>query len=853
MSQEDYVIANQTGLQFRTDLNNTLAAIVSNNSGATAPSTTFAYMWWADTSAGILKIRNSANNAWINVGALSGSSVMPVIPLGSNSAPGLYFEGDSNTGLFSGGADLASITVGGTELLRADGVLTYLKFLGTKGVLIPSGTTAQRPTGVEGIFRYNSDNTRFEIYENAAWRDVVNVSETQTLTNKTLTTPVVDIFSMTDQGSTPSTPSSGTTKVYSKTDGKIYKITSAGVEQQIGTGSSGGSINYDTNPDFETATTGYAAYADAAAASPVDGTGGSPSLTITRTTSSPLRDTASGLITKGATNRQGDGISYDFTIASADQAKVMQISFDYAVASGTFAGGTDSAVGDLVLYIYDVTNATIIQPSGYKVLGSVSGQFYKHLATFQTASNSTSYRLIWHVATTSASAWTFKFDNVQVGPQVIGYGAPVTDWVAYTPTTVQGFGTATTFTVQSRRVGDSLEIQGRFNAGTVAASEARISLGYNGVSSNVTIDSTKLATTRVIGTWARNLADASAVSYYALGQPGVTYFNVGVQNASTAPLGLANGNAVADNSGSVSFWLLVPIAGWGSSVVMSNDTESRVVAFQSNGSSTSISTSVSQITWTTTAFDTHGGFNGTNTFTIPVPGYYSIAWNTQTAAVNLSTGQRYLTELYKNGAEIADGSRWIGNGASVIASSSGSIILKLVAGDTISLYGISSVATAISGAAVDSYLSIQRISGPAQIAASDAVGARYNDCGSSLTTSPTKMTFTNKDKDTHSAYASGTYTVPTPGWYDVKAMLLFSQTPAVGDAGVLYIYKNGAAIISNLYRFVVATATVTDISVADTYYFNTGDTVEIYANSGGTSISVSASTTRNIFSIIKRA
>jgi hypothetical protein len=37
MAQHDYIIANQSGAAFRSDLNNGLAAIVSQNSGATEP------------------------------------------------------------------------------------------------------------------------------------------------------------------------------------------------------------------------------------------------------------------------------------------------------------------------------------------------------------------------------------------------------------------------------------------------------------------------------------------------------------------------------------------------------------------------------------------------------------------------------------------------------------------------------------------------------------------------------------------------------------------------------------------------------------------------------------------------
>ena len=66
MAQHDYDLINQTGSSFRADLNNALDAIASNNSGSSEPSTTFAYEWWIDTSNNLLKLRNSANNAWIS-------------------------------------------------------------------------------------------------------------------------------------------------------------------------------------------------------------------------------------------------------------------------------------------------------------------------------------------------------------------------------------------------------------------------------------------------------------------------------------------------------------------------------------------------------------------------------------------------------------------------------------------------------------------------------------------------------------------------------------------------------------------------------------------------------------------
>jgi hypothetical protein len=117
MAQHDYNIANQSGAAFRQDLNNALAAIVSQNSGAVEPSTTYAYQFWADTTAGLLKIRNAANSAWITLRELDGTLA---IEAGTVSAPGVAFTGDLNTGLYSPGADQAAISTGGVQAVAWD-------------------------------------------------------------------------------------------------------------------------------------------------------------------------------------------------------------------------------------------------------------------------------------------------------------------------------------------------------------------------------------------------------------------------------------------------------------------------------------------------------------------------------------------------------------------------------------------------------------------------------------------------------------------------------------------------------------------------------------------------------------
>ncbi len=112
MAQHDYVIANGSGAAVRSDLNNALAAIVSQNSGATEPTTTYAYQWWADTTTGLLKLRNAANNAWITLRELDGTLT---VEDGTAAAPGLAFTSDLNTGIFRAGADQFNIATNGVE------------------------------------------------------------------------------------------------------------------------------------------------------------------------------------------------------------------------------------------------------------------------------------------------------------------------------------------------------------------------------------------------------------------------------------------------------------------------------------------------------------------------------------------------------------------------------------------------------------------------------------------------------------------------------------------------------------------------------------------------------------------
>ena len=62
-----WTIPNSGGSTYRAAVNTALSAIQSSSSGAAAPSPTVAGMLWYDTTNSVLKRRNTANTAWIEV------------------------------------------------------------------------------------------------------------------------------------------------------------------------------------------------------------------------------------------------------------------------------------------------------------------------------------------------------------------------------------------------------------------------------------------------------------------------------------------------------------------------------------------------------------------------------------------------------------------------------------------------------------------------------------------------------------------------------------------------------------------------------------------------------------------
>lgn len=168
-------------------------------------------------------------------------------------------------------------------------------------------------------------------------------------------------------------------------------------------------VNYFTDPGFERGTdgtlpSGWLQYNDGAVAIPVNGTGGSAnaSVTLLTTTAGAIRGTKSALLTKGPGNQQGTGYSYDFTISNVDKGVTAGVDFEMVTSAAYVAG-------DVVFYIYDVTNSILITPRATALPKLDNfGRFFTDYG-LQTG---TLYRFILHIATTNASAWTLTLDTM---------------------------------------------------------------------------------------------------------------------------------------------------------------------------------------------------------------------------------------------------------------------------------------------------------------------------------------------------------------------------------------------------------------------------------------------------------
>ena len=707
----------------------------------------------------------------------------------------------------------------------------------------------------------------------------IDLSSSQTLSNKTLDNTndfSGDVIDPSRLDVKKDTKANLDTYASSATNGqlcfatdikKMYQVVDSALEE-VGSGVSGG-INYIENPDAELDTSGWAEYSDAAGELPVDGTGGTvgTEVQLTRNASSPLRGTGDFDLAKDGVNRQGFGASYDFTIDSADQAKKLTISFDYTTS-------TNYADADIKVFIYDVTNSNLIRINGEDLKANSSNA--THYAQFQTAPDSTSYRLILHVSSNNGSAYSINFDNVKVGPTNLTFGTTVTDWEEFTmniegSTTNPTKGTIFRDKAFWRRVGDSMEI--RYEYRQNAAGSAGSGTYIFRLPSGYTADTSKIQP--VVNTARPTLGAAIASEGGAVDDlTGVVSLYdstglmiVGVDGADNTQI---VDSAFADLAGTnteYSFFASVPIAGWSSNAQSSQDLGNRDVVVRALGNGTG--DSAPQNTFTKIASwseqeDTADIFaNGTAT--IPETGYYDISFSATVTDATDADLRQFTLALYVNGSNVVEfsegNSNSVGDALSLMAT--GAVNgYKLNKGDTVEIYGKQintdgdTLNIAASSTLRNSFHLAKRAS-PQTMLETETVAARYYvNSGQLLTNNVVEsLIYDTKEFDTHNAYSTstGNYTVPVSGFYriNINCILDNAATWNPGDELALRIRVNNIDLGGEANHQLSATDFFT-INADATLELEKGDVVDFTIKQvSGTNVNVQVDREFNYLEIIR--
>ena len=595
---------------------------------------------------------------------------------------------------------------------------------------------------------------------------------------------------------------------------KIFDVTNL---QQLSTSISGGAIGGSggTGVNLISSSSGastgaWAAYQNTAQSTPVTATGGTPFSTFAASADPTVIGPNNFLWTKGAANRQGEGFSYPFSVDPGYRTRALSIDFYYLIASGTYVSG------DMSGYIVDVTNSTVIQPTGCSLI-YVVGVAKQH-CEFQTSSTGSSYRFVMHVASTSANAYSIRFDEFSISPNTYNSGASVSDWTDFTPTPVYGTGGATNVTYygKMRRVGPQLE-------GQIEAVFSATPAAFSGISfplpAGLTADTTRWAGTvtqdRIIGQSVIIDPGINTFPGYATWDAAnsrVAWFSINTASTYGQAAGLNQNNIVTFGVGKT-FVLnfSVPILGWGAAQVLSSDTSTNVVAAKAVGTPTGGLSAGAIVIFPTTSFDTTGSYSTTTgRYTVSTPGKFKIYGyiNGGSSAVNLV--------VYKNGVASSD--------AAGITSSTntGSFLSQVdcVASDVLDLRpgNASLVSFGTNGS-----INFERISGPAQIAASEKVYLQYtSNAGTALTANVTNIDFATKVVDSHGAWNGTTFTAPRPGMYTFLGMTQYTAAnTAANELFINGVLKLGVDGQGNSVTHVINGA----------WYLNSGDTVNIRSSS----------------------
>jgi hypothetical protein len=566
-------------------------------------------------------------------------------------------------------------------------------------------------------------------------------------------------------------------------------------------GSGSGGINFIENGTADVDVAGWSGYTDAAGTEPVNGTGLAVPLTVTltRITTDPMNGAGHFRFSKPASNCQGQGWSYDFTIQKGYLPAVIRNMMVY-LTSANFVDG------DVRFFLYNVTQSKLIRVDRENLDATSYPNNYLSSWQSDAATVEEDYRLIIHVATTSALAYDIDFDDVIVGPKEASRGSLKTDWKTLTGFT-GSWVSNTTYSALYTQDGDSYEVALNVStSGAPTATDLTVNLPF-------TIDSSKLLETTSGELWIGSGAIIDTTNLYLpvnvfrVSDTQITFrpvrHSVGTYSdhnnpvTSTVPFTFGAGD-------SVNVVFKVPVVGKSSSQVVSEDHGQRLIvcSMHNQVQQNYVSIGPHKVTFDTLIQDTVGGVDLANDrINIKESGTYTVSF----AALidNVAIDESGFAMLYKNGSVLVRS--YMSGAANTGLNAPCTIPLPLVAGDYLELYVQVSADTSWlvnrNIGVIETFISVTKIAGNQQIAASEIVEASYRTNSGQAVVSANIIIYEDQtaglDVDTHKIMNTGTgrITIPANGTYEIFwCNTTANLSAAIGNLFNTQLMKNASVI-----------------------------------------------------------
>ena len=486
----------------------------------------------------------------------------------------------------------------------------------------------------------------------------------------------------------------------------------------------------------------------------------STNFALTANTTTPLRDSSDFKIVKAASDQSGDYVAYDFDLEKADLAQKMLIAIDVDTSDSNYEDD------DIAIKLYDKDNSVYIEAATVELKGG-KGTFY---STPQTDASSTNYELRLIVNNTDTNGYTIYFTNVRVGPQIISYGVPATDWEAFTPTAT--WTTNTTSTGFHSKIGDTLKVNGNLSF-TGAPDSGSIIVD---LPSGLSIDTTKMSATARKNLGLLSLRDSSSgetyqgvVEYADTNSVVLSFFHDASLGSGERANNILNNDPITISSGDfITYSYEVPIQGWSSNAAMSSDLGNRDVKVKAYGNDgEAIANSTEDIPFKTVSdganWWTNAGNTGNNTADAFTADSKMEVMVTGSVNHNINTGvaiYSYIDGVLDKVLGYTEG----------ISDTSFAGIVSLKKGEVLTLR--SSVDLILTNSSASHIINIQKFASPQTIFESESafVEAAGNAGTGPLTANTTNIDFT-EITDSHGAWNGTQFTAPSAGRYSFDGMI----------------------------------------------------------------------------------